>query len=150
MTDQNDILWNVYQEHCNWERHHEDQRSSVTNIMIAVAAGVLGVIALDGELGTADLPLAVFLIIQGIFGSIFVAKQYERFARHRRLANKYRQKLSDGNPDAQIVLLREEGDREQENEYRILSKLRLYKLWVYLHLSFSAFGLVLAIIVVMQ
>jgi len=124
MTDKYDLLWNIYQEHCNWERHHENQRSSVTNILIAVAAGVLGIIALDGKLAPTDLPLTIFLIIQGVFGSIFVAKQYERFARHQRLANKYRQELNDGYLDAKIVQLRKEGDLEQERQYKYLSKLR--------------------------
>jgi hypothetical protein len=150
MTDKYDLLWNIYQEHCNWERHHENQRSSVTNILIAVAAGVLGIIALDGKLAPTDLPLTIFLIIQGVFGSIFVAKQYERFARHQRLANKYRQELNDGYLDAKIVQLRKEGDIEQERQYKYLSKLRLHQLWVYLHLSFAIFGLVLTIIIIGQ
>jgi hypothetical protein len=150
MTDKYDLLWNIYQEHCNWERHHENQRSSVTNILIAVAAGVLGIIALDGKLAPTDLPLTIFLIIQGVFGSIFVAKQYERFARHQRLANKYRQELNDGYLDAKIVQLRKEGDLEQERQYKYLSKLRLHQLWVYLHLSFAIFGLVLTIIIIGQ
>jgi hypothetical protein len=150
MTDKYDLLWNIYQEHCNWERHHENQRSSFTNIMIAVAAGVLGIIALDGKLAPTDLPLTIFLIIQGVFGSIFVAKQYERFARHQRLANKYRQELNDGYLDAKIVQLRKEGDIEQERQYKYLSKLRLHQLWVYLHLSFAIFGLVLTIIIIGQ
>jgi len=118
--------------------------------MIAVAAGVLGVIALDGKLGTADVPLAVFLIIQGLFGAIFVAKQYERFARHQRLAGLYRQQLNDNIPDAKILELRKTGDEAQETQYRFLSKLRLYHLWIYLHLSFAAFGLTLSIIILKQ
>jgi hypothetical protein len=143
MADSSGILWNFYQEHSAWERHHEEQRASVTNILLVVAAGVLSVITFDG-ISRADLPLTIFLIMQGLFGALFVAKQYERFARHQRLAGKYRQALDDRFPESQIITLRELADKEQEKEYRILfDKIRLNKLWVGLHLLIALFGVVL-------
>ncbi len=42
MADSSDILWNLYKQHCEWERHHdEEQRASGTGLLIGVAAGVL-------------------------------------------------------------------------------------------------------------
>lgn len=144
MADSSDILWNLYQEHSAWERHHEEQRASVTNILLVVAAGVLSVITFNEGISRADLPLTIFLIMQGLFGALFVAKQYERFARHQRLANKYRQALNDRFPESQIIALRELADKEQAIEYPILfDKVRLNKLWVGLHLLIALFGVVL-------
>lgn len=148
MTDQNELLWNVYQEHCNWERHHEEQRSSVTNIFLAVAAGVLGIISVDGKLTISDVPLAIFLVIQGLFGSLFVAKQYERFRRHQNLADQYRQSLNDNMPGAKIQELRKAGDEAHKRKYPLLSRLRLYHMWIGLHLSFAIFGAVLVVIII--
>jgi hypothetical protein len=143
MADSTDILWNFYQEHCAWERHHEEQRASVTNILLVVAAGVLSVITFDG-ISRSDLPLTIFLIMQGLFGALFVAKQYERFARHQRLVGKYRQALNDRFPESQIIALREQADKEHKEKYRILSdEVRLHQLWVGLHLLIALFGVVL-------
>jgi hypothetical protein len=89
MDDQLELTWRFYQEHCAWERHHESQRGSATNLLLIISAGILGIMTYDGTIGITDLPLAVFLIIQGIFGAIFVEKQYECFARHQRRAGKY-------------------------------------------------------------
>jgi hypothetical protein len=147
MADNSDILWNLYQEHCEWERHHEEQRASVTNILVAVAAGVLSVITLKNGLTSSDLPLTIFLIMQGLFGALFVAKQYERFARHQRLAGKYRQALNDRFPESQIIALREMADQEQANTFRTLYRLRLHQLWTGLHLLIALFGLVLTWVV---
>jgi len=145
--DKDELLWNAYQEHCTWERHHEDQRSSVTNIMIAVAAGILAVIGIDNTLSMSDLPLTCFLIIQGLFGSIFVAKQYECFARHQLLAGRYRQALNDAFPDSYLILLREQGVQEHKGRYQYISRLRLYLLWILLHASFAFFGIILTLLI---
>jgi hypothetical protein len=143
MADSTDILWNFYQEHCAWERHHEEQRASVTNILLVVAAGVLSVITFGG-ISRSDLPLTIFLIMQGLFGALFVAKQYERFTRHQRLANVYREVLNVRFPENRIILLRDLADKEQKEKYPILSdEVRLYQLWVGLHLLIALFGVVL-------
>jgi len=147
MADSSDILWNLYQEHCAWERHHEEQRASVTNILVAIAAGVLSIITLSNGFTRSDLPLTIFLIMQGLFGSLFVAKQYERFTRHQRLAGNYRQALDGRFPESQILTLRKIAEEEQEREFRILSKLRLHHLWIGIHLLIGLFGLVLTLVV---
>jgi len=138
-----EILWALYQEHCTWERHHEEQRATATNILIAVAAGILSIMSLNG-IAKSDLPLAFFLITQGLFGAVFVAKQYERFARHQNLAKKYREALDKEFADAHIIQLREIGDDEHQRHYGSLSRLRLNWFWISLHLVIAAFGCVLA------
>ena len=114
------------------------------SILLAIAAGVLSVITFNEGITRSDLPLTIFLIMQGLFGALFVAKQYERFARHQRLAGKYRQALNDRFPESQIIALRDLADKEQKKEYPILfDKVRLNKLWVGLHLLIALFGVVL-------
>ena len=143
MADSTDILWNFYQEHCAWERHHENQRASVTNIFLLVAAGVLSVITFDG-ITRSDLPLTIFLILQGMFGALFVSKQYELFAKHQNRAKTYRKALDELYPEKQILTLRKRADDEHEEKYGKLSdEVRLYKLWVCLHLLVALFGVVL-------
>lgn len=139
------ILWGLYEEHCQWERHHEEQRASATNLMIAVAAAVLGVVTYDGRIAWADLPPTLFLATQGVFGSVFVAKQYERFAMHQRRAGKYREAIDRVAPELGIRALRSESDQENDKRFPRLHKVRLHRFWTALHASIAAFGFILTI-----
>ena len=68
------------------------QRASVTNFIIVVAGGILGFIANKGVTKDQWI-LAVFLIIIGLFGALFTAKQYERFRFHMQAAGLYRKEI---------------------------------------------------------
>jgi hypothetical protein len=143
MRDEAEILWKFYQEHCTWERHHEQQRASVTNLFLAVAAAVLGVVTFDGKLSGTDLPLTIFLIGQGFFGSVFVAKHYEVFSMHQSRAGQYREALDSMFPEAGILLRRSKADEENIVRFPHLHKLRLNKFWVGLHVLIALFGVVM-------
>jgi hypothetical protein len=145
MTDKADILWNLYQQHCEWERHHEEQRASGTSILIAIAAGILGLITFDKHINNSDISLTVFLIIQGGFGALLAAKHYERFCMHRQRANKYRDILDTLFPEARIKALRREADKKNDREFPRLHKIRLHNFWIGLHLLIAMFGLILTI-----
>jgi hypothetical protein len=150
MQNQTDILWKFYQEHCTWERHHEQQRASVTNLLLAVAAGVLGIVTFDKQLNNTDLPLTIFLIMQGIFGAIFSAKIYECFCMHQNRANHYRKALDFLLPDAKILKIRQDADNENEARFPKLHALRLHKFWIGLHLLITLFGAVLTILILIK
>ena len=140
------ILWSLYEEHCKWERHHEEQRASVTNALVLVAAGVLSVVTFGG-LTQADLPLTAFLMVQGLFGAIVVEKQYERFARHQRLANCYRIAIDSQCPELGVDRIREEAEAEHKRRFPIMGRTRLHWLWTCLQLLIAAFGGVLTYVV---
>lgn len=148
MNDRFELTWRLYQEHCIWERHHEAQRASATNLLLAISAAVLGVITYDGALRIGDLPLTLFLILLGAFGALFVAKQYERFAMQQCRAGRYRTMLDELVPEAAVLKLRNEADAENEAKYPRLSKIRLHRFWTALHLLVAGFGIILTGIVV--
>jgi len=56
-----DILWKMYEENVTEGRHHETQRATVTNLVIAIAAGVLALVTFDKGITLIDLPLTIFL-----------------------------------------------------------------------------------------
>jgi hypothetical protein len=147
MRDEPELLWKFYQEHCTWERHHEQQRTSVTNLFLAVAAAVLGVVTLDRELSSADLPLTIFLIVQGFFGSVFVAKHYEVFCMHQSRAGQYREALDSMYPGAGVLSRRLKADEENAARFPHLHRLRLNRFWVGLHVLIALFGAVLTAII---
>lgn len=147
MRDEAEMLWKFYQEHCTWERHHEQQRASATNLFLAVAAAVLSVVAFDGELSGSDLPLTIFLIVQGFFGSVFVAKHYQVFAVHQSRAGQYREALDSMFPEAGILSRRHKAEEENAARFPRLHRSRLNKFWVGLHVLIALFGAVLTAII---
>jgi uncharacterized membrane protein YidH (DUF202 family) len=150
MPDKVDVLLDLYREHCNWERHHETQRSSVTSILVAVAAGILGIVTFDGHIDTIDLPLTSFLIILGCFGALFSAKQYNSFSQHQERANKIREALNTLVPDAKILELRKEADEICKKKNRMMSKMRLHYFWNSLHVLITIIGILLTMGAMLQ
>jgi hypothetical protein len=145
MPDKINILLDLYNEHCDWERHHENQRSSVTSILIAVAAGILGVVTFDGHINITDVPLTSFLIILGCFGALFSAKQYNNFTQHQERANKIREALDAITPDARILKLRNTADEKSKRKSPVISRMRLHHFWNILHILIALIGAILTL-----
>ena len=74
-----ELLWKFFQEYASEARHHEQQRATVTGFFSALAAGVLTLVGMDKTLSLSDLPASLFLVVIGVFGCLFSAKQYERY-----------------------------------------------------------------------
>jgi uncharacterized membrane protein YidH (DUF202 family) len=142
--DKPDFLWGMYQEHCTQGRHHEVQRGTVSSFIIIVAGGVLAFMA-NREVPRGKWSLAVFLIIVGLFGALFSAKQYERFSRHMGIASKYRRELEEllGNKVASIGSGLKS---EHEKTFPRLAKLHLHYFWIALHLLIASLGITLLIL----
>jgi hypothetical protein len=143
MKDKSELLWGMYQEHCVQGRHHEDQRANSTNILVAVAGGVLAFIANDG-VKKDEWPLAAFLIAIGVFGALFSAKQYEKSRFHMTAAGKYRWELEN---EAKVDLssIRQSAGIEHKKQFPRLVPIRLFYFWIALHLVIAGLGLFLLI-----
>jgi Ca2+/Na+ antiporter len=144
MKDKTDFLWGMYQEHTTQGRHHEVQRATVTNFIIIVAGGVLAFVA-NGGVARDKWVLAVFLIVIGLFGALFSAKQYERFRFHVVVAGKYRKEL-ERLLDNSLTGIREAGLSKHKSEFSSsIVKLRLHYFWIALHLLIMSLGVTLLI-----
>lgn len=139
-----DVYWGLYQEHTSQGRHHEEQRSTVTNLIIAIAAGILGLFALDQAPSAIHLLLAVFLFALGAFGALFTAKHYERFNMHMQRARRYRDEVDATVTDRRVAELKRIADGDARRDFPVLFGLRLFWFWIGLHLLIALIGLVLA------
>ena len=116
MADKSDILWGMYQENTTQGRHHESQRETVTNLIITITGVLLALIALDDKLNQADLPLAIFVTLLGLWGAVFSLKHYERYLLHMSRARQYRNALDALLNDAGIKKLKQDADAEHNNK----------------------------------
>jgi uncharacterized protein YacL len=143
-----DILWKNCQEHWQQGRHHELQRSSVANVLIAISGAVIGLVTFDKSIDISDAPLTIFLIVIAVFGVVFSAKHYERFSFHIRRAKGYREKINNFFPDANLSEIRVIADEKHSEKHPKLKKIHLHYLWFGLYVLIALMGGILTIIAV--
>jgi hypothetical protein len=147
MADDSDVLLKLFEEEWTQARQAEEQRTAFTNIVMIIASIVLGVIS-QSSLSQNELPLTLLLFVLGIYGAITSQKLYER---HRFFVDRsryWRKKLDELHPKLQIEKLRMEANAEHRKSFPRLERMRLNILWLFLHLTISAAGIVLTILIV--
>jgi hypothetical protein len=143
--DTEEILWKLYQDHMAHARHLEVLRASTATVLLAVTAGVLGLLGTSHAwpLTYEQLPLSVFLVLIGFFGSLFAAKYHERISFHINRGDEYRDRLDGQFPAARIKRSDELADLKTRTRHSFLYNRRLWHLWVSLHLLVALLGMVL-------
>jgi len=126
-------------------KQSEDQRATLTNIILGVASAVTVLIAQKG-LAKDTLPLSVLLIVLGIYGAVASEKLYERHQMHSTRASVYRERIDELHPNAQLLVRRSEAFKRHDPNFPKLSKIRLHYLWLTLHSLIALAGLILTII----
>src|SRR5438128_7077133 len=101
--DQREVLVGLLKEHYNHVSHYETQRSTVSNLIVIVAAAILAFVTHDNALTGSDLPLAFLLLLVGVFGIAFAAKYYERTKANADRYYKYRDKLDELFFDSKVL-----------------------------------------------
>ena len=150
MADATDILMSMVEENWNHVRHSEDQRATITNLIVIVVSIIQGVLTQTGFTKNA-LPLTFLLIILGLYGVVTTAKLHERSRFHIKRARKLRERLDILCPDAQIKLLQQVADEEHRSQHPILAKkVRLSSLWLTLHGLFAILGTVYTIVILVR
>lgn len=171
-----DILLELYKEQRDLGIHHENQRSTVSNLILTIATVLIALISIDNHLTNSDLPVALTLIFLGIFGASFTLKNYERFSFHRHRSRLIRKAIDAALKWGELNNDEDHGIRDEiretlgldmkypsqllmeaivntaNDQYKgkshFLYKTDLHKFWVGLHLMISVVGL--AIIVIIQ
>lgn len=139
-----DFFWKMYQENTAQGRHHEMQRSALATSLIAISGAVIGVVTFNRDLTTWDLPLTLFLVLLGVFGGIFSAKQYERFCLHMERARGYRDALDALLPNSPLARIKKTADRNHKEKHPTLVALRLNAFWLALYGAIAGLGIILS------
>jgi hypothetical protein len=146
MVEQADILLSFWQEQRAQARQSEDQRATLSNLTLAFAAVSL---ALVGQWGLELRTLAVTipLVPLGLYGALACAKYYERNGLHleqaKRLADLLCEVSGLENYESMMAPVRS----RYSSSHRIMSRVRLYAMWISLHLALAVLGAVLTIVV---
>ncbi|AVT29586.1 hypothetical protein C6361_08870 [Plantactinospora sp. BC1] len=114
---QKDLLWGMYTDLRAHARHAETLRSNVVNFMIVVASVLIAVIANDGHVTRAELPLCLAIVLVGLLGLVFAASYTELHERNRQRAMMIRAVLDDkyfADDSSTIAALLYEADKRHE------------------------------------
>ena len=147
MKDETEVLLRLCEESWAQVRHLEDQRATYTNLVIVVAAGVLGFVIPQGL--TVELfPLTILLFVMGVVGAIATWKFYERYQWHNSQADKWLERIDSVLvPNAGLGILEKAAKREHQSRYKGIVRIRVHWLWIALHGLIALLGLILTLLI---
>lgn len=137
-----------WKEHREQLRQSETQRSTLTNFLLVVTAG-LSALIVQQKFSAGAIPLSIFISLLGIYGALTVAKYYERATYHLSQARALTATLASLGtlgPESEL----DERRAEHYRQFPRLHRLRLHHLWVSLHLGVTLYGLALLIVCIIS
>ena len=146
MADQSDAVLAYWSEHRQQLRQSEGQRAVLTNYILVIASALTGFIA-QQRLALDTLPVAILMLILGVYGAVTMAKYHERAEYHLTQARAVTKTLTDLGILPDDTALLDEYRQRHYDKYPRLSRIRLHMLWTGLHTAIAVVGFVLAIVI---
>jgi uncharacterized membrane protein YbhN (UPF0104 family) len=146
MADTIDVLLHFIEENWTQARQHENQRATISNLIIIIAAALSGVVTQTG-FKKNSLPLTILLIILGMYGVIATAKLYERGEYHMNRSRELSRRLNELCPDAQINQRLTDAGIEHQRNHKVLSKFK--RIWLGLPILIVALGITFTLIILL-
>jgi hypothetical protein len=136
-----DALLKLYGDQVAHTRHHETMRAQSVNYVLVASVAMISVLAADRVFGsTLDmagrLAITILVVVLNAYGVILSRKHSERGRVHSRVAGQYRRQVSlemeaAGFPATET--LRERGRQRAKEEFPVLHRVHLHRLWEWLH-----------------
>ncbi|MEV0282304.1 hypothetical protein AB0I22_38885 [Streptomyces sp. NPDC050610] len=144
MTDSTDVLLMLWKDQREQVRQGEIQRAALTNIVIIVAAAGLGFVARRGRPDFDDLCVSVPMLLLGVYGSLTCWKYRERNSHHGSQMSRLYVAIADLHPSLELARIKSEGHARHDARFPRTVKIRLYALWMALHIGVALGGAALS------
>jgi hypothetical protein len=137
------LAWNLYLSEREFIKHHENQRTTASNILAAIAAGLLV------SLGTNQLTIEIRILISfllaaiGLFGYVFCWKLYALIMLHADRSYEYLDVLSVGFKELKIEEIKNNAKQANQKKFKFYGKIGLHTIWNWFHLFIFFMGLIL-------
>ena len=140
--EKSDLLWSLYVSEREFIQHHENQRTNASNILTAIAAGL--VVALGSEQLSEIIELAICVILMaiGLFGYAFCGKLSALIKLHAERSYEYLKVLDEDIVQVDIKALKKKADESHSQKYSKFSKIRLSEIWSIFHFFIFVSGIV--------
>ncbi|RAY13217.1 hypothetical protein DPM19_22300 [Actinomadura craniellae] len=146
--EMNEILLRHWEDQRAKARHSEDQRSSLTNMILVISSVGLGFVAQRG-LQNSMLAVTLPLIVIGLYGAIGTAKLAERASYHNAHARALSRRLDGLVPDLRLRETYSDARSRHSARHGLVEKVRLRYVWVTLHLGIALTGLFLSLAILL-
>jgi hypothetical protein len=143
VSEPSDVVLAYWSEHRQQLRQSESQRAVLTNFLLVITAGLSGFIV-QRDFAMSTLPLAVFIVLIGLYGALSAAKYHERAAYHLNQGRALTDTLQGMGALAEDTNV-DEARTAHYRKYRILHRIRLHWLWTGLHLAVAGYGIAICV-----
>lgn len=142
MSENIDAWLRMYEEQVSHGRHHEEQRSQSTNIIVAISAAILAFLSSESLTQRTSWPLLSLLVIVNLYGLLMSLKHYELSKLHTSVAGRYRDAISTASPIGSLTINSERkiAHLEHDKKFALIRVTRAYALWSGLHVLLCGIG----------
>ncbi|MFD9442291.1 hypothetical protein ACFWBR_30065 [Streptomyces sp. NPDC060006] len=150
MADEQDGLLQFWLEQRAQARQTENQRATVTNIVLIVAPAYVGLVVQQGVTDRSTFAVSLGLTMLGLYGAVASMKYRERYGLHLHKAELMRRRFDALHPGIGL-----EADNQAARERHItkhpwLHRVSLHYIWTAFHLGIAVTGVVLTAVIALS
>jgi hypothetical protein len=134
-----EVLLKMYETRYMLAKQAEDQRATMSNFLITIAAAMFAFIAQQG-FSKKTILISLLTIFLGFFGLFMSTKYAQHYSKNDRVARSIRDRIAQLCPEAQLREIEHKALDEIADRYRFFSKVPTLYLWTALHISICSVG----------
>jgi hypothetical protein len=143
--EKNDLAWNLYLSEREFIKHHENQRTTASNILAAIAAGLIVAIGTDELSIEIQILISFLLSVMGFFGYVFCTKLYALIMLHAGRSYEYLKILDANFKEVDVVAIKNLAKVKNKERFKRFGKIGLNTIWRTFHLFICFTGVILFI-----
>lgn len=144
-----EILVKMYESRYVLAKQAEDQRATMSNFIITIAAVMFAFISQQG-FSKKTILISILTILLGVFGLFMSAKYSQHYIRNYGVAATVRNRIAELCPQAGLLEIEHKALDKSAGRYPFLSKVPTLYLWVALHSSICVIGALCILLAVFQ
>ena len=143
--DANELIWNLYLSERDFIQHHENQRTTVSNILGAISAGLIVAIGTGNLSNEIQILISFILFVIGLFGYLFCFKLYALITLHATRSYEYLKILDENYMEIDVDEVKNISKNKNKQKFKKIDTLGLNTIWNIFHLFISLTGIGLII-----
>ncbi|HEY9880212.1 MAG TPA: hypothetical protein V6D29_17280 [Leptolyngbyaceae cyanobacterium] len=144
-----EVLLKMYETRYMLAKQAEDQRATMSNFLITIAAVMFAFISQQG-FSKKTILISLLTIILGLFGLFMSTKYAQHYLKNYRVARSIRDRISQLCPEAQLQEIENKTSDEIAIRHPFLSKFPTLYLWTALHISICLVGALCILLSLLQ
>ncbi|MBD2090854.1 hypothetical protein H6F67_13440 [Microcoleus sp. FACHB-1515] len=144
-----EVLLKMYETRYMLAKQAEDQRATMSNFLITIAAVMFAFISQQG-FSRKTIIISFLTILLGLFGLFMSAKYSQHYIKNDRVARSIRNRISQLCPEAQLREIEHKALDESAQQSLFFSKVPTLYLWSTLHVSICLIGALCILLALLQ